>query len=349
MIKFSKIIKKERALRREPSPEKLKKEEKFTIPIREKKLPSLTKERESYPELLNFSRRIWSKIEKKEKINLEDLEDRTAKIVDSFSSSNLLSEYWENIIKDYPVARAYFPNHSLNVCLLSLAMGMELKYPTAQLVDLGIASLLHEAGMSALPEKILFKNGKLTPGERTHINLHPLHGRDRLKEIEGINKDILLAVHQEHERGDGRGYPGGYKDEQIHEWAKIIGLADTFEALTHSRAFRRRVPPEEAILRIIETGSERQFARSILKVLLRQITFYPMDTWLRLSTGEIGRVCRTIPDSPLKPEVEIYFDSQGRKLETPKRINLCQDSLYSIRRTLTDKEIGRIYEKSETL
>jgi len=164
MIKFSEIIKKESPVRREPP---LEKGEKFKVPIRKEKKEI------SYPELLDFSRKIWSKIEKGEKINLEDLKNRMAEIVVSFSP-NFFSEYWENLISDYPIL-GYFPHHSLNVCLFSLAMGMERKYSQEKLIDLGIAALLHETGMIFVPKEILFANRELTADEKkVHINHHTL-------------------------------------------------------------------------------------------------------------------------------------------------------------------------------
>ena len=288
----------------------MEKGEKFKVPIRKEKKEI------SYPELLDFSRKIWSKIEKGEKINLEDLKNRMAEIVVSFSP-NFFSEYWENLISDYPIL-GYFPHHSLNVCLFSLAMGMERKYSQEKLIDLGIAALLHETGMIFVPKEILFANRELTADEKkVHINHHPIYGYEKLKEIEGVNEDVLQAVRQEHERADAKGYPVGDKDEQIHEWAKIIGLADTFEAMTHSRSFRKGRPANEVISEIIKVNG-RMFTRSILKALLRQIGLYPIGTWVRLTTGEVAKVIRIIPNFPGRPEVEILFSSERHKLETPQ-------------------------------
>jgi len=334
MIKFSDIIKKERAVRKEPPVEK---EEKFKIPQREKPLPLGAP---SYAELLDFSQGIWNKIENNEKIVLEDLKNKIVRILESLTSTSLVSKYWEDIIADYPVEN-YFSEHSLNVCLLSLAMGMENKYGKAELIGLGVASLLHEIGMVSVPKEILL-NGKLSAEDKeNHIRQHPIVGYQKLMTIEGIGKDILLAVRQEHERKIGNGYPAGDKDGQIHEWAKIIGLADTFEAMTHSRSFRKGQFPFKVVSEIIKVNRE-DFARSVLKLFLRQISLYPIGTWVKLSTGEVAKVTRTIPDFPNRPEVEIHFDPAGDELKDPRRFDLSQQSLYSIQEVLTPEEIEKI-------
>ncbi|MBI4712649.1 MAG: hypothetical protein HY762_05030 [Planctomycetes bacterium] len=92
--------------------------------------------------------------------------------------------------------------------------------------------------------------------------------------------------------------------ESINEYAKIIGLADTFEAITHARPHRPSRSGQAAIKELIETAAE-QFDKEVLKVLVKRIGIYPVGTWVKLNTGEVARVVRVNEMFPLRPNVMV--------------------------------------------
>jgi len=137
------------------------------------------------------------------------------------------------------------------------------------LEDVRIASLLHDIGKIGVPESILNKPGQLDSEERKKINEHPLIGVNILQPIHEL-KTVLLGVKYHHERYDGTGYPEGLKGEQIPLIAAIISVADSFDAMTSDRPYRKGFSREYAIEKIKEQR-EKQFSPQIVSIFLEII------------------------------------------------------------------------------
>jgi HD-GYP domain-containing protein (c-di-GMP phosphodiesterase class II) len=150
---------------------------------------------------------------------------------------------------------------------------------------------------------------------------------------------------QEHEREKGQGYPQGLTGDKIHPYAKIIGLADIFDALTHPRSYRKMLPPFEAVRTIIRIRAE-EFSPAIIKVMVEQLSFFPAQSWVQLNSGEIGRVEHINRQSPLRPVVSIRYDSQREALPSPKMVNLEKDEVLYIVKSLSDHEVAELGDKA---
>jgi HD-GYP domain-containing protein (c-di-GMP phosphodiesterase class II) len=135
--------------------------------------------------------------------------------------------------------------------------------------DIHIASLLHDIGKIGVPEAILNKEGVLDPEERKKINEHPMIGVNILQPIHEL-KTVLLGVKYHHERFDGNGYPEGLKGDQIPMIAAIIAVADSYDAMTSDRPYRKGFPKEKAI-DIIKGESGKQFDPAIVEAFLEVI------------------------------------------------------------------------------
>ena len=117
--------------------------------------------------------------------------------------------------------------------------------------------IVHDVGKLFIPDKILNKPGRLTPEERAVIELHPVYGYNLCKQL-GFMTEELEIIRSHHERWDGTGYPDRLKGEAIPHLARITAVADVYDALTSSRAYRAAMSHEEA-MRIIAQESGRQF------------------------------------------------------------------------------------------
>ena len=138
-----------------------------------------------------------------------------------------------SILSDVCVHDTYIFTHSLNVALYSLAVGMELKLPRNQLEDIGLGALMHDIGKVSMPKEILLKPGKLTDEEFTIIKIHSTEeGFDLLRNTHTVPLLVAHCAFQHHESLDGSGYPRGIKEKDIHHYAKIIAVADVFDAVT---------------------------------------------------------------------------------------------------------------------
>lgn len=171
-----------------------------------------------------------------------------------------------NTIQKYPMVELityivglfdpYGIHHSERTAQLAVMIGQALDLLDAQLEDLELAALLHDIGKLGIPESIRSKAGQLTEAEFFLMQQHPEIGWKIMQRMNGaITKTVRLAIYHHHENYDGSGYPGKLKGEAIPLEARIIRIADTFDAITHSRGIRVPLSLLEA-LEIMENDQE---------------------------------------------------------------------------------------------
>lgn len=149
-----------------------------------------------------------------------------------------------------------------------------------------------------------------------------MYGVEILEKVTDLNSGVVYIINQHHERSDGSGYPKGFKGEQIDEYARIVAIADVYDALIHPRKYRSKILPYHAIKQII--SEKKYFDQVFLKALLDKISIYPVGSLVELSSGEIAMVAGVNRQSPLRPLVKIVVDHQGHKLEEPRVVNLAE-------------------------
>ncbi|GJQ60328.1 MAG: HD-GYP domain-containing protein [Candidatus Scalindua sp. AMX11] len=228
--------------------------------------------------------------------------------------------------------------HSVNVSIYAMTLAQGLDYSHEQLIQLGITALLHDIGMTLLPEEIINKTGKLKENELEIIKKHPFYTYKILQTLEKNLSWISEIAYQEHEREGGQGYPRGHKGKEIHEYAKIIGIADVYEALTHNRPQRKSYMPHEAV-KIILSSQKAHFSEKIKRVLLKKLSCFPVNSCIKLNSNAIGRVIQINENSPLRPTIEILVDSQGNFLTMKKVIRLEEAPLLYIVESVRESDI----------
>jgi putative two-component system response regulator len=139
----------------------------------------------------------------------------------------------------------YTSGHSQRVTEISVAIAKHLGLDKENIEKIRLASLVHDIGKIGVREVVLNKPGSLSDEEYEHVRLHSVTGERILKPIVD-DGDILKAVRHHHERYDGTGYPDGLKGEQIPQLARIIAVADTFDAMTSERPYRKALTKEAA-------------------------------------------------------------------------------------------------------
>jgi putative nucleotidyltransferase with HDIG domain len=166
----------------------------------------------------------------------------------------------------------YTHGHTERVTKYALAIGRQMEssqaynFPHKFFENLYIAGLLHDIGKIGVPEAILSKQDKLTPEEYEIIKSHTTRGAEILAPLTGF-EEVINGVKYHHERYDGRGYPEGLKGEDIPMIAAIIAVADTFDAMTTDRPYRKGLSKESAILEIQEC-IHKQFNRKPVDALV---------------------------------------------------------------------------------
>lgn len=208
----------------------------------------------------------------------------------------------------------YTYQHSVNVAVLSLILGIRLNLNKLELYDLCIGALLHDIGKILIPKEILFKPDSLTGSEFDLVKQHSAKGFDYTRKITELSAMARVIALQHHERFDGKGYPDKRKGTDIHKFARIVSIADVYDALTSDRSYRRALSPNEALEYIMANGST-QFDYEMVKVFTKVVVPYPEGTLVKLSTGEYAVINEVFQSYPLRPKVKIV------KSDIPQRIN----------------------------
>lgn len=179
--------------------------------------------------------------------------------------------------------------HSLHVAVVAGIIGKWYGYKGSALKNLVLAGLLHDIGKMFVPLSILDKPGRLTVEEFAVIQQHPAQGYQILKDDERISKSVKLGIWQHHERIDGSGYPCRLTDHEICEEAKIIAVADVYDAMTADRVYRRKMTPFQAL----DIMAEEMFVKlepDICLVFLDNMREYLTGSHVALSNGQKAKV-----------------------------------------------------------
>jgi len=217
----------------------------------------------------------------------------------------------------------YTFSHSTNVTIYTLAMAMKMGYNDKQLNEIGMGSMLHDIGKVVIPKEILNKPGKLTDEEFALVKEHPTFGFELLRKEHSIS---LLSAHcafQHHEKLDGTGYPRGLKGNEIHEYGKVMAIADVFDALTSNRSYRSAMLPHTA-MEIIFAGANTHFDANLIRVFQQSVATYPEGVTVKLNTGEEGVVIKYEFSAPARPLVRIIKDPNGKRIEKPYDLDLAK-------------------------
>jgi len=228
--------------------------------------------------------------------------------------SQIVDELLENDtaimqLSDIRTVGDYLFAHSVNCSIIAslVAAKMDCDKKTIQYIALG--ALLHDIGMAAVPESIINKPGELTNDERATIMNHPLYGYEMFKKsplFHGLSGAIIL---QHHERINGKGYPYSLVNDEINTMAQIMGIVDTYDALTSVRPYRKAFYPHEAVEMLISQG-EGIFNADILAKFLSVVAAYPIGFHVSLSNDESGLVIGTNPGFTLRPIVRVLYTGE---------------------------------------
>lgn len=231
--------------------------------------------------------------------------------------------------------------NAINSAVLSILIGMNINLPRHKLSFLVAGALLHDIGMLRVPQEILDKKETLTPAELQQIKTHPLHSyRIVAKEIK-LPEEVGITALQHQERWDGQGYPKGLKGKDITMSARIVAIADAFEAMVSERPYRDSMIGYTA-MRTILSDNGRRFDPEILKVFIRSLGIYPIGSIVLLSDASIGRVIENHPDAPLRPKIRVMIDSLGTAHLNDEGtvVNLFEDRSIFIARAVNPKELA---------
>lgn len=208
-----------------------------------------------------------------------------------------------NALADIKIMDYYTYQHSIQVAIFSIVLGVQLQLNQDELYVLCIGAMMHDIGKILIPNGLLLKSDTLTNEEVKTIKNHTINGYAYLKKLNIPEPARIIALHH-HERVDGCGYPYNIKSKTISRFAKIVAIADVYDALTSERPYRKAISPNDA-LEYILSKSSTQFDYEMVKAFSKAIVPYPKGSLVTLSTGDIAIVTDVFRNFGLRPQVII--------------------------------------------
>lgn len=249
---------------------------------------------------------------------LESMVDRVAASLRA--SADL---FWVANNPSAPPGLDYVACHQARVAVLALRFGTTLNYDPARLRALGMAACLMDVALWQMSEALVRRMDAVTGADAATYQAHPRLSAEIVRRWGPPSERIATAIAEHHEREHGQGFPQGLEGASIDPDAKILGLVDTYAALTLPPSSRPPLRPHEAIRDIVKSRQDA-FPAPLIKALLSEISVFPPGTVVRLNTEEVGRVIAVNRNHPLRPKVEIMADGKGHRLMVQKIIDLSE-------------------------
>jgi HD-GYP domain-containing protein (c-di-GMP phosphodiesterase class II) len=226
---------------------------------------------------------------------------------------------------------------SVNSAILSVFIAQELKLPSKKIIQITVAALLHDVGMLRLPKELTGKRGGLSAAEIQAMQSHPVYTYQILTREIGCSEEIGRIAQQHHEHWDGRGYPGRIGGDSIDLGARILSVADAFEAMVSKKPYRNSMVGYEAMKNLLSDNQSR-FDPAVLNAFVRIMGIYPIGSMVLLNNGSIGKVTEVRSEAPLRPKILILQDKEGKKQKNGEILDLLVEKTLFITRPLSQKE-----------
>jgi HD-GYP domain-containing protein (c-di-GMP phosphodiesterase class II) len=208
----------------------------------------------------------------------------------------------------------YLFNHSVNVGVLSVALGQSLGLDLETLREVALGAFLHDIGKVHWPESIYQKPRGLTDEEWALVQRHPPDGAEIVAKMGAIGPKGLEVILEHHLRYDRKGYPklDGGKEQGF--FGMIAQVADTYDAITTARVYQNAFEPTRAVARM-QSLAGTVFDPKLLDAFIRLVGIYPVGTLVRVSSGELAVVMKPNPTDSSRPMVRVLFDETGRRVD----------------------------------
>lgn len=269
-----------------------------------------------YFNAVSYTRGVMTKIQTGEKVNIK----KAKRIVESMVD-HLLEE--ENLllgmtaIKEYD---EYTYHHSVNVSILSIALGQRLGLSKKALTELGLVALFHDIGKIEVPSEVLNKATNFTDDEWKLIKRHPIWGVKAILKLRSLDNTSIrssIVAFEHHMNYDISGYPSVRKYTELDFYSRIVSVADQYDAMTSSRVYSRIPLSPDKALSIMMERAGRQLDPLLFKFFINMVGFFPIGTLVMLDTKELGLVYESDVVFADRPRVLIIIDRKGGRVSGP--------------------------------
>ncbi len=231
----------------------------------------------------------------------EELAQTTDSIADELMSAITENDAIAIDISALKTSDEYTFKHSVDVATISMILAKQMNMSQKDIHDIGVTGLLHDIGKTKVPPEILNKPARLTDEEFDIMKKHSLFGYHMIKDRTEFNNSICLGVLQHHEKINGNGYPLGFDEHKICPYAKILAVADIYDALVTKRPYKEAFSQRDAVEMIMSMTNELDI--TAMKAFLSSMILYPVDSIVQLSNGEKARVVKNSEYYILRPTV----------------------------------------------
>ena len=265
-----------------------------------------------YKNLIEILNKTFNALKAGREIEMRAFDDITVKLIQELS---VYPDSFVGFILGGEVSGNELAKSSVNTAILSAIMAQELKLHQQKIHNIVSGALLHDVGMLRLSKGITEKKGGLSALELEQIKSHPLHtSKIVTKELFGPNEVNLIALHH-HERWDGQGYPDGLLGNAIDIGARIVSVADAFEAMVSKKSYRDSMIGYQAIKNLMADNG-RRFDPAVIIAFTKIMGIYPIGSIVRLNDSSIARVITIHTDAPMRPVVQMLADNKGNVIGT---------------------------------
>ncbi|WP_294405128.1 HD-GYP domain-containing protein [uncultured Clostridium sp.] len=268
------------------------------LSLEEKKLQEFNKVEDEFKEISSKLQRTFRSIQNEDGECMREIREFSRRIQDELKPSSVVIK---NIVLHGSGSDVIY-RHGVNVAALSALIGKWIGYDKTQLNLLVYSAILHDFGKIKISREILNKKSSLTTSEFNIIKTHPALGYKIIKDIPFLDKSVSYGVLMHHEREDGSGYPLGLKGDAIHDFGKLIGIADVFDAINSNRGYKRKKAPFEA-LQIVKNESLGKLNYEYVKVFLEHVVNYYLGEEAILNRGEKCKIIQMNINDLEKPLV----------------------------------------------
>ena len=257
---------------------------------------------------------------------------RESKPIDLKSARQFISGITGNLLKNKELLRILTSTrshdestfvHEVNVSVFTLLQAESLGIKGAELNDIGIAALLHDAGKLAVSGDVIRKKGGLTQEDRVAITGHPTSGAKILLETPDVGILAAIGAFEHHIKYDMTGYPKKLYGDKLSLVTMMTTIADYYDALRSERSYHEGAAPEKVYEDMMKISGEF-FNPDLLDNFFNIVGVYPPGTLVELDTKEIGLVIRESTLDIKRPQVEVLYSSKGEKLKAPRSVNLLE-------------------------
>ncbi|MBQ0166199.1 MAG: HD-GYP domain-containing protein [Treponema sp.] len=275
----------------------------YPVPVAEQK-----KKSENYDELYNATvekiASVFNSYRKKIPVSRSDVDE-------------ISEDVFNMVEKEQTLAMAYIMNKgcndgyassALNIAIISATVAFHMQIPRQRILMLITAALLHDIGMMQIPESVVNKKNMLTSQEFEQLKLHTLYSERFVSDTLLFPREVSNIVMQHHERWDGSGYPNGRKGKEIDTGARILAVADTFEALLGKKPYHDAIISYEAMKTLLaESGTH--FDSEVMTAFVQTMGVYPVGSIVQLSDGSVAKVIEASLDAPFQPVVKLQGEN----------------------------------------